>query len=111
MKRRSKYGAVPTVYAGVRFHSAKEARYAATLNALKSAKDPSERVERIWLQWRVPLNVGMYHVCDFVPDFRVEYADGRVELHEVKGVETREYKLKVRLFRALYPDAVLRIIK
>jgi len=35
-------------------------------------------------------------------DFTVYYADGRVEVEDVKGMKTKEFKLKEKLFNAKY---------
>lgn len=42
----------------------------------------------------------------YVADFRVAYADGRVEVIDTKGFRTKEYRLKLKLFRQKYPDIV-----
>ena len=35
-------------------------------------------------------------------DFKVVYADGRVEIEDVKGLKTREFMLKEKLFNAKF---------
>jgi len=37
-------------------------------------------------------------------DFFVTYSDGREEVYEFKGFETKEWKIKHKLFEALYPE-------
>ena len=46
----------------------------------------------------------------YTPDFKVVYADGRVEYEEVKGFWSEAAKIRVKLFREKYPELVLKII-
>jgi hypothetical protein len=111
MSQPSKYRAVPTDYAGRRYHSAAEASYAATLDLLVRAGD----VRRWEPQVAIPLVVDGRRVCTYVADFRVHWADGRCELHEVKGCDTPVWRLKRKLLEATWlqehPDVHLRVIK
>jgi hypothetical protein len=61
-----------------------------------------DRVEGWERQIRFPLMVNNIKICDYVCDFLVRYADGRRELVEVKGMQTPEFKLKLKLFRATF---------
>lgn len=108
---RNKYGARRATYDGVSYHSKREAEYAMRLDQLKTARLKKERVQEWKRQVRIPLDVNGRHVCDWVCDFEVTYADGRVELVEVKGFATPEWRLKERLFRALYPGRELRVVR
>jgi len=110
-KKRSKYGAESVTYDGNKYQSRKEGAYAAQLDILKAAADPRERVRKWERQVRVPLIVKGSVVCNWYIDFRVTYADGRVEFHEVKGYATPEYKLKRKLFEAIYPEKKLVVIR
>lgn len=47
---------------------------------------------------------------EYTPDFRVEYPDGRVEWHEVKGFLSDSGRVKLERFRRDYPDETLVII-
>ena len=109
----SKYHAKPTVYAGVRYDSKREAQYAAQLDLLTRTGHTHKGVSI--LQWRrqvpFPIRVNGVLICELVLDFEVFYSDGYVEYHEVKGVETPVFKLKLKLFKALYPKETVRIIK
>lgn len=53
---------------------------------------------------RIPLIVNGYTVCDYYIDFAVYHLDGTVEYIETKGYATDTWKLKWRLFCALYKD-------
>jgi len=110
-KKRSKYGAESCQYGGSRYDSRKEAAYAAQLDILKGAADPMERVRKWERQVRVPLIVKGKLVANWYIDFKVTYADGRVEFHETKGFATDVYKLKRKLFEALHPDKKLVVIR
>lgn len=109
-KKRTKYGAQSCQYGGTRYHSRKEAAYAATLDMLKKAHGP-ERVKSWERQIRVPLTVNGIHVCNWYVDFLVTYEDGTEEYHEVKGYATDVYQLKRKLFEAIYPERVLKVIR
>lgn len=109
--KRGKFGSVTATYEGVVYHSRAEALYAAQLDTLKKAHLPSERVLRWERQIKVPLVVNGLLVTTWYPDFHVWFADGHDEWHEVKGFPTPEYLIKERLFRALYPDRILKVIK
>lgn len=52
----------------------------------------------------VPLMVNGTVVCRMVVDFLVFHNDGSREYVEVKGFKTRDWRLKVKLLKALYPD-------
>ena len=92
--RRSKYGAVATYVDGIRFDSRKEA---ARFMALKILRDAGEV---LWFarQPRFVLPGGVEYVADFV----VAWADGEITVEDVKGVKTKEYRLKKRQVEALY---------
>jgi len=107
----TKFSSQSCTYDGRTYHSRKEANYARTLDLLKHVRDPAQRVAQWKAQARVPLDVNGKHICDYYCDFLVEFADGRHEWHEVKGFATPEWRLKEKLFRAIYPDEVLKIIK
>lgn len=101
-QRRSKYGNAPTEYRGRVFHSKKEAAHAATLDLLKKAATPKERVVKVEYQVPIHLDIGAVHVADYIADFVVEYGDGRKEVQDVKGFRTDIYKLKKKLVFALH---------
>ena len=109
---KGKYGNYSATYNGYTFDSRKEALYAAELDTLKKAYYPKDRVVNIERQVNVPLIVNGKTVCRIIPDFRVTFADGHVEWHEVKspGTMTRSWAIKRRLFEALFPKETYRVI-
>lgn len=98
---RNKYGNVKTIYNGRKFDSKKEANHAASLEILRNARDSRERVERIDYQVPFHLDMGAVHICNYIADFVVKYADGRKEVQDVKGFRTDVYKIKKKLMFAL----------
>jgi hypothetical protein len=105
--RRSKYGNLKTEYNGNIFDSKKEANYAQELDFLMRAKRPRERV--ISFERQVPFQVELNgkKICRYIADFKVFYADGRVEIVDVKGVRTQMYSLKKKLVEAQYDIKII----
>ncbi len=94
-------------YNGVIYDSKREARHAAELDVLMRFG----RILKLERQIPYDLCVNKIKICKIVVDFRVTYHTGRVVLEEVKGFETPEWKLKRKLFAALYPDLEYEVIK
>jgi hypothetical protein len=103
-----KYRNVPTEVDGIRFSSKREAARYKELKLLEKAG------EIFWLklQPRYPLTVNGLHVCTYVADF--EYRDKRLPLcppvtEDAKGVRTRDFINKAKLFHAIYGREVVLI--
>jgi hypothetical protein len=111
-KRPGKYGNYSATYDGYTYMSRKEALYAAELDTLKKAYMPKDRVVKVERQVNVDLVVNGKTVCRIIPDFRVTFADGHVEWHEIKsyGTMTPVYRVKKKLFEALFPKEIYRVI-
>jgi hypothetical protein len=104
--RRNKYRNRWTGYAGAKYASAKEAKFAAELDLLVRAGEIAS-----WRrQCRIPLVVNGVTVTTYVVDFEIRHNDGTVEFVEVKGHPTPEWKLKWRLFDALRPEVRKRVV-
>ena len=107
----TKYRAKKTVVDGIRFDSKAEAMY---YLYLKSEKQQG-RIKEIELQPEFviideyEINGRKQRATKYVADFRVTYADGRVEVIDVKGVKTPVYKLKKRLVESRYGIEILEI--
>ena len=113
-KRRNKYGVAPKDERtrGLEvFDSKLEMRYSEQLDLLRHALHPRDRVESVRRQVAIPLEVNGCLICHYRADFEVMYGDGRIELHEVKGLDTPEWRLKEKLFRALFPALTLKVIR
>ena len=97
--RKSKYRAIATTIDGIRFASKSEAKRYGQLKLLQLAG------EIRWFTCQVPFHLGAG--VRYVSDFLIVYADGRVEVEDVKGVETAMFKVKRRLFEAAYQPLVV----
>ena len=52
----------------------------------------------------IPLAVNGYKICDYYIDFVVHHNDGTTEYVETKGYPTPVWKLKWRIFLAMFED-------
>jgi len=99
----NKYRNVKTEVDGITFDSKAEARRYSELKLLADANE----ILGFGLQPSFALPGGIR----YKPDFIVCGKDGTVWLEDVKGVETKEFKLKKKLWDATYPWLELRIVK
>jgi hypothetical protein len=104
----NKYGNVATLYAGRKYRSKLEASCALQLDVLKRA---GEIRDWQYEPERIPIHVNGQLICTWLPDFVVALPDGRREIWECKGVETKAFALKLKLFRSVYPDMPVKIIR
>lgn len=97
----------PHEYGGVRYDSQLEANYAWELDVRVKAGD--------LLAWErqvpLPLLVNDVLIATYRIDFVEHLPDGTSVYTEVKGHETDVWKLKWKLFKALYPDLHTQIIR
>lgn len=105
--RRSKMGNVRQVYNGHPYQSKLEANYAAELD-LRVRAGELKSWER---QVRIELVVNGKKICDYTIDFIEHYPNGKKIYIETKGFETNVWRLKWKLFRALFPDWEAKIVK
>ena len=108
--RRAKYGNRRTFYGGYWYQSKLEADYARDLDLRVKAKDITSW-ER---QKNIPLKLGGIHVCDYRIDFIVYHNDGTTEYVETKGYKTDVWRLKWKIFEAMYgdkPDCKLTVVR
>lgn len=95
------------MYSGVLYHSRTEAQYAAQLDLLMLTGEI-----RSWSRQRtLPLIVGGRLVANYIADFIVEERGGREVVHEVKGWQTPDSRLKMNLLRACHPDLLVKIVR
>jgi hypothetical protein len=84
---------------GITFDSKKEARRYCALKLLEYAGN----IKALKLQPPYPMVVAGKKVCTYRGDF--EYVEnGKLICEDAKGVITREYRIKKKLFAALYPS-------
>ena len=100
-KKPNKYNAHKTVMCGHEFDSKREAEVYLELLAQKQAGE----IVRIGFQPSYTLLAGFkdnqgnkQRAITYTADFFVTYADGHSEVIEVKGVRTRDYLLRKKLF-------------
>ena len=92
---RHKFNARITEVDGIKFQSKREARYYEELKLRQKAG------EVVFFLRQVPFDLpaGLKYRVDFVEFL----ADGTVRFVDVKGVRTKEYKIKKKLVESLYP--------
>ena len=100
-RKKNKYNARKTVMCGHTFDSKREADYYLELLARKQAGE----IVRIGFQPQYTLLEGFkdntgkkQKPITYTADFFVTFADGHSEVIEVKGVRTRDYLLRKKLF-------------
>lgn len=111
----SKFGAKKYTVDGVTFHSRAEAAY--YLYTLKPRVEAGE-ITHLEFQPKIECIVNGVKICRYTGDFR--YIDpaqegplgqrGMTVLIEVKGYETPEYKLKMKLVKALNPGLYIVVV-
>ena len=75
-----------------------EAGKAQELDLLKKAGEIKDFKEQV----KLSLEVNGFHICNYYIDFVIEHNDGVIEYLETKGYATDAFKLKWKLFEALY---------
>lgn len=110
--KRPKYRAVRVEIDGHKFDSKMEARRYLELKLMERAGKISDVVvhPRFLLKGAFQSAWTVVPAVTWTADFCYE-ATGRIIVEDVKGVETREAKLKHTLFRGKYPEYELRIVK
>lgn len=106
-KKANKYNARKTTVCGHTFDSRREAEIYLDLLSRKQHGE----IIRIGLQPSYTLLEGFrdnqgnkQRPITYTADFFVTYADGRAEVIEVKGVRTRDYQLRKKLFLHMMRD-------
>ena len=120
---RSKYGARKTVVDGITFDSKREAERYRALVLLQSAGEITDlklqvpfellpaqyagtgetykRGEKAGQQKMKCIERSLTYIADFV---YTRTADGKTVVEDVKGMKTKEYIIKRKLFRWMYPE-------
>lgn len=62
-------------------------------------------------QIKIPIIVNEKLICNHIIDFEVVNKNGIKEWHEVKGFETKDFKIKRKLIEALYPEIEYIVVK
>lgn len=99
-------GKLARTYNGALYASKAESCYAQLLDIRKMTGDIAD-----WgRQYPFQLVVDGVTVGRFTVDFIVIRKDGPREYVEVKGFQTETYKFRLKVFKALYPNAWLTVI-
>ena len=106
-KRTNKFGAKKTLYNGEMYDSKREADYAFELNMRVRAGELRDWKRQV----PIDLTVNGVKICTYRIDFLEIAKDDGEMWTEVKGHETPDWKLKWKLFKALYPERKKQVIK
>lgn len=98
-----KYNNTPTCIDGWRFDSKAEAARYKQLCLMKMAGE----IDHFDIHPVFRLTPEIKYIADFM----VYYKNGEIEVEDVKGIETPEFKLKCKLFDREHPFAPLKIIR
>ena len=97
----TKYRNIRTEYAGRTFDSKKEAARAQELDLLKQAGEV--------LAWFPQVTFALGAGINYRADFVVIGKDWTVTVEDVKGIKTKEYRIKKKLFREKYGKDITEI--
>jgi hypothetical protein len=100
-----KYHNKKTVIDGITFDSKKEAQYYAELKLLQRAGEITafERQVRYELQPGFTYQGQKVRPIHYIADFVVTYNNGQQEVVDCKGMRTKDYILKSKMFRFKFP--------
>ena len=97
------------MHKGIRFDSQMEADFYDHLEALKESGEIKDFTLQPRFQLQPPFTAyGVdYAQIYYKADFMVYYSDGRIEVIDVKGFETADFKIKAKLYRYQYPHKLV----
>lgn len=98
--KRSKYGNKTSFFRGQGYDSKAEVSQAMELDSMLRKGE----IKGWTKQKSVDLVVNGYLICTYKVDFVIEHLDGITEYLEVKGFATSTWRIKWKLFEALYGD-------
>lgn len=106
-RKRSKYGNRKVTLNGVTFDSQHEAQRYLVLDLARRQGQISE----LAVHPRYRLEVNGKLVCGFWPDFQYVNREGKLVVEDAKSAptKTRAYRIKVKLFKALYGHDVVEV--
>lgn len=109
--KKHKYNAKKTEIDGITFDSQKEADYYCQLKLLKK----SGKIKDFALQPKYELQPAFekdgkkFRPITYIADFLITYNDGSTEIVDIKGIETKDFRLKKKMFEYRFPDLKLTI--
>lgn len=108
----NKYRNTKHIIDGITFDSAKEANRYGELKLLKRSGIISNfELQPQFPYWvcyglifteRISIGEVLTHQRKYIADFKVIYPDGHIEIEDVKGFRTAEYKRKKKIIEKLY---------
>lgn len=104
----SKMGNIKTFVNGLKFDSQKEAKRYQELRLLELAG----KIELLHCQPKFPMVINERKICTYIADFRYQL-NGELVIEDVKSAFTAKlpvFRLKQKLFEALYPTLKLTIV-
>ncbi|APT48979.1 hypothetical protein BSA171_14570 [Bacillus safensis] len=107
----NKYGARKTVVDGITFDSKAEAKYYQHLKWLKQAKQIKDfsLQPRFELQETFKKHNKTFRKIEYIADFEVHNLDGSIEIIDIKGMETKDFAIKRKLYERKF-DTPLKVI-
>jgi len=96
----AKYRAIRTEVEGIMFASRREAQRYMELRVCEKAGI----IHELTLQQKFPMVINGVKVCTYIADFCYRDNEGRAIVEDSKGFKTPMYRLKYKLFHALYPN-------
>ncbi len=105
---RSKYNAKKVVIDDIKFDSKAEAAYYQQLKLLKMTGEvvSFDLQPEFTLQDSFRKNGKLYRAIKYKADFLVRYSDGHEELIDIKGMLTKEFRIKQKLFEMRYMQSI-----
>jgi len=108
--RRNKFGAIRTECKQGHSHPSKgEAEHCDKLHMV--FRSGTYRWKRIEYERKYLLQVKGQLVCSHRPDWTITREDDSLSVVEFKGAETRDWKLRMKLFKALFPEIEYTVVK
>ena len=107
--QKSKYHAKKVLINGIQFDSIMESRFYLLLQAFKRTGKiiNFEMQKKFVLIPSFKKNGKTIREIAYIADFVVYGNDGKVDVIDIKGLETPEFKLKYKMFERFYPDLTL----
>lgn len=103
-KKKPKYGNKKAEHNGITFHSIKERDRYKDLLLMEQAGE----IAHLQRQVMFPLHVAGRLVCSYIADFvYVDLKLGRQVVEDSKGMRTKDYRIKAKLYAALHEHPIL----
>jgi hypothetical protein len=99
LKKEGKFKNVKMEIDGVVFHSKGEAQRYLELKKLEELGV----IKELELQPKFKIFFGDTYICTYIADFKY-ISEGKEVVEDFKGVETGVFKLKAKMFKAVYPE-------